>query len=58
MDMIDTAKTLRFYMDETSAPYSDNDNPFVRTKDDDEFDKMIIDKYKLATKEMENVATK
>ena len=56
--MKDTTKTLRFYMDETSAPYSDDDNPFVWTKDDDEFDKMMIAKYKLTTKEMENVATK
>ena len=49
--MTDTIGTLRFYMDETSAPYSDKDNPFSRTKDDDEFDKMIIEKYKLTTKE-------
>ena len=44
---------LRFYMDESSAPYSDNDNPFVRTKNDDKFDEMIIKKYHLITKEME-----
>ena len=54
--MADTINTLRFYMDETSAPYSDKDNPFKRTKEDDEFDKMIIEKYKLITKEMENLA--
>lgn len=52
--MTDDINNLRFYMDETSAPYSDKDNPFNRTKEDDEFDKMIIEKYKLTTKEMEN----
>ena len=55
--MTDTNNTLRLYMDETSASYSDKDNPFVRTKDDDEFDRMIIAKYKLIIKEMENLAT-
>ena len=54
--MVDDVNDLRFYMDETSAPYSDKDNPFKRTKEDDEFDEMIIEKYKLITKEMENSA--
>ena len=56
IDMTDTVNTLRFYTDETSAPYSDKDNPFSRTKNDDEFDKMIIEKYKLTTKEKEKLA--
>lgn len=41
-------------MDETDAPYKDNENPFIRTKEDDEFDEMIIAKYNLVTKEMES----
>ena len=44
---------LRFFMDETSAPYEDGENPFIRTKEDEKFDKMIIAKYNLITKEME-----
>lgn len=49
--MKNTTNTLRFYMDETSAPYSDAENPFVRTKEDDDFDKAIIEKYHLETKD-------
>ncbi|MBR1741486.1 MAG: hypothetical protein IJ733_06370 [Lachnospiraceae bacterium] len=54
---MNTTESLRFYMDESSAPYSDNDNPFIRTKDDDDFDKMIMTKYHLITKEMEKSDT-
>ena len=50
---MDTTEKLRFFMDETSTPYTDSENPFVRTKEDDEFDKMIIEKYHLTTKERE-----
>lgn len=52
--MTDTDNTLRCYMDETSAPYSDEENPFTRTEEDDKFDEMIIAKYNLVTKEMED----
>ena len=45
---------LRFYMDETSVPYDENKNPFIRTEEDDAFDKMLIAKYHLTTVEMEN----
>lgn len=45
---------LRFVMDETSVPYEKNENPFPRKEDDEEFDKKMIDKYRLITKEMEN----
>ncbi len=55
---MDTNNALHYYMDETSAPYSDEENPFPRTKADDEFDKMIIAKYKLTTKETGKVAIK
>ena len=51
---MNTANDLRFFMDETSAPYEEKDNRFFRTKEDDEFDEMIIAKYNLVTKEMEN----
>ena len=50
---MDTVKKLRFLMDETSVPYPENENPFPRTKEDDVFDEMIIEKYHLITKEME-----
>lgn len=46
---------LRFVMDETSAPYEENENPFPKTDSNDDFEKMIIDKYHLITKEMEFV---
>ncbi len=40
--------------DETSVPYEQNENPFPQTDLDDEFEKMIINKYHLTTKEMED----
>jgi hypothetical protein len=48
-----TTENLRFFMDEISAPYSENENPFPRTEADNEFDEMIIEKYQLVTKEHE-----
>ena len=45
---------LRFVMDETSAPYEENETPFVQTELDNEFEQMIINKYHLITKEAEN----
>lgn len=50
---MDTTGNLRYFMDETSAPYEDGENPFPRTKEDDEFDEMMIAKHHLVTKEME-----
>lgn len=50
-----SADNLRFVMDETSAPFEENENPFIQTETDDEFDQMIINKYHLTTKEMEQV---
>lgn len=46
-------ENLRFIMDETSIPYERNENPFPQTAVDEEFDKIIINKYHLTTKEME-----
>jgi hypothetical protein len=40
-------------MDEISSPYPDGRNPFPRTREDDEFDELMIQKYGLTTKEME-----
>ncbi len=54
---MDTIGKLRFYMDESSAPYSESDAPIVRTKEDDEFDDMIIAKYHLVTEEKEKNLT-
>ena len=45
---------LRFVMDETSVPYEQNENPFLQMDLGDEFEKMIISKYHLTTKEMED----
>lgn len=47
--------SLLFVMDETSAPYEQNENPFPQTDSDNEFEDMIIKKYNLITKEMEAV---
>lgn len=41
---------LRFVMDETSAPYEENENLFMQTELDNEFEQMIIKKYHLTTK--------
>lgn len=42
---------IRFYIDESSSPYENNEEIIKRTKDDDEFDEMIIKKYNLTPKE-------
>lgn len=52
---MNSIENLRFVMDETSAPYEQNENPFFQTDADDKFEKMIINKYHLVTKEMENL---
>lgn len=49
-----SSNKLQYFMDETSIPYEDGQNPFPRTKEDDDFDKMIIEKYHLVTKDMED----
>ena len=41
-------------MDDTSIPFEDDENPFPRTKEDDEFDERMITKYGLKVKEYEN----
>lgn len=46
-----------FIMDETSAPYEQWECPFSETLLDKEFEKMIIEKYHLVTKEMEEGST-
>ena len=43
---------LRFYTDESGTPYEDGENPFPRTKEDDDFDQMMIEKYNQERKEM------
>jgi len=48
---------LRFFMDESSAPFEDDSNPFPRTKEDEEFERMIIARFHLITKEMETITT-
>lgn len=46
-------ENLRFFMDEDAVPYPEGEIPFPRTKEDDDFEKMIIEKFHLITKEME-----
>lgn len=41
---------LRYYMDESGAPYENDEKLFPRTQHDDEFDEMIIRKYNLVEK--------
>ncbi len=45
---MDNEKGLRFYMDETSAPYEEGQNPFEWTEEDEEFEKRMVEKYHLA----------
>lgn len=52
-DFMISIENLRFVMDETSAPYEQNENPFSQTDADAKFEKMIINKYHLVTEEME-----
>lgn len=42
---------LYFYMDDTSIPFEEGKNPYPRTKEDDEFDLKMIQKYNLAPQE-------
>ena len=37
----------RFFMYESSIPYEENENPFTKTKEDDDFDEKMIQKYNL-----------
>ena len=48
---MNTDENLRYYMDETSAPYPENECPYPRTEEDDAFDEMIIEKYHLNTED-------
>lgn len=38
---------LYLYMDETGRPFEDGENPFPRTPEDDEFDRMLFKKFGL-----------
>ena len=51
--MSDSEK-LYLLMDESSAPLENADFLYPRTKEDEEFDKMIVEKYHLITKDMED----
>jgi uncharacterized protein (UPF0297 family) len=44
-------KNLRYYMDETSAPYPEGGNPFGTTEEDREFERKLVAKYNLVLKE-------
>ena len=50
---MNTDENLRYYMDETSAPYPENECPYPWTKEDDAFDEMIIEKYHLNTEDFQ-----
>lgn len=50
---MDTSRNLRYFMDETSAPYEEGKNPFPMTEEDRAFEEALISKYHLVTKEME-----
>lgn len=54
---MNSIENLRFVMDETSTPYEQNENPFSQTDADDKFEKIIINKYHLVTKEMEETVS-
>jgi hypothetical protein len=44
------SENLRYYMDETSAPYAEGENPFETTEEDKEFEEKLIAKYHLVKK--------
>jgi hypothetical protein len=37
---------LRYYMDESSAPYPEGENPFETTEEDKEFERKMIERIK------------
>lgn len=43
--MMQKEEKLYFVADETSAPYEDWENPFVRDEDDDAFDLKVAEKF-------------
>ncbi|MBR6163691.1 hypothetical protein IKQ26_07375 [bacterium] len=45
----DDLRDLRFVMDESAIPYEKGENPFVRTQEDDDFERYIIEKYHIVT---------
>ena len=47
LEKVDENKNLQYYMDESATPYEDGENPYMRTKEDDEFDEKMIEKYHL-----------
>ena len=45
--MMQKEEQLYLVADETSAPYEDCENPFVRDEDDDAFDLKVAEKFGL-----------
>ena len=45
--MMQKEEKLYLVADETSAPYKDCENPFVRDEDDDAFDLKVAEKFGL-----------
>lgn len=44
---------VKYYMDDTSIPYDTEEYSFQRIAKDDDFDREMIHKYNLVTKEKE-----
>ena len=45
--MVQNEEMLYFIADETTAPYEEGKNPFIRTEQDDEFDLKVAQKFGL-----------
>ena len=45
--MVQNEETLYLIADETTAPYEEGKNPFVRSEQDDEFDLKVAKKFGL-----------
>ena len=52
---MNNSENLRFFMDEDAVPYPESEIPFTVTKEDEEFEKMIVEKFHLVTKEIGNI---
>ena len=46
--MVQNEEMLYFIADETTAPYEEGKNPFIRTEQEEEFDRKVVEKFGLA----------
>ena len=46
--MVQNEEKLYLIADETTAPYEEGKSPFIRTEQEEEFDRKVVEKFGLA----------